>query len=521
MIKEQIKINHKFLTFPVNKNSTKKNLLFYDKDELIYDLKINIDTISPDFTAYVDMSRYMGGELSMSVKEPSLLSFGWADEIPDDTPDEAKKRPFIHHTVKNGWNNDPNGMFFYGGKYHLFYQHNPCSTAWENMHWGHAVSEDLINWRELDTFLFPDKHGTAFSGCAFIDTENRSGLGNGEHPPILLYYTAAADTSTLSSGSKTTQRLAYSTDGGETFVLYPHTIVDHIIACNRDPKVVRCDEMGCYIMALYLSGGEFCLLRSDDLLNWERFYDFRIVGDSECPNIERFPVYEGGRITDHRWVIFGALGTYVVGHFDKNEFIVDQESFRPCTGSSNYAGQLFVGTGDEIILIDWMRTQVKNARFSQGFSMPYSLTLIYENGRYLLCRNTVAQFDKLITATRSFTFENKLEIPLEMGAYELRLSADQCEDSVTVINLFGHEITVNTKKNTVSVGKFSCPLSSDKEKTIDLRIIVDKYSFEIFADGGRFFFTSFQDMDANITHMTVKSDTVLSNASLTLSRLTK
>ena len=520
MIKELIRVTHKYLTFPVNKNASPKNILFYDGEELVYDLKINLDTLSPDFTAYVDVSRYLGKEITICLSQPSLFKYGTADLIPDDTPDEAEKRPFIHHTVKNGWNNDPNGMFYYNGKYHLFYQYNPCGTVWGNMHWGHAVSEDLINWRDLDILLFPDKHGTAFSGCAFIDTENRSGLGKGEHPPILLYYTAAADTSVLSTGAKTTQRLAYSTDGGETFELYPHTVVDYIIACNRDPKVVKCDEMGCYVMVLYLVGGEFCMLRSDDLLRWERFYDFKITGDSECPNIERFPVYSGGKIIDYKWVIFGAQGAYVVGHFDKKEFIVDQEAFRPCTGSSNYAGQLFVGTGDEIILIDWMKSRAKNARFSQCFSLPYSLTLIYENGRYLLCRGTVAQFDRLIADTRSFDLVDKLEVPLEMGAYELRFSADLREDTVTVINLFGHDITVNTAKNTVAVEKFTCPLSADKKK-IDLRVIVDRYSFEIFADGGRFFFSACHDMDANITHMTVKSDAALSNASLTLSRLTK
>ena len=518
MIKEQILIDRKYLTFPVSKGASKKTVLFFVDGELVYDLKINIDTLSPGFTAYVDVSRYMGKTLTLSIPQPTLFSFGTADEIPDDTPEEAAKRPFIHHTVKNGWNNDPNGMFYYGGKYHLFYQYNPCSTVWENMHWGHAVSEDLINWRELDILLFPDKYGTAFSGCAFIDEKNSSGLGNGEHPPILLYYTAAGDTSVLSQGVKTTQRLAYSTDGGETFEIYPHTVVDHFVACNRDPKVVRCDEMGCYVMALYLVSGEFCLLRSDDLLNWERFYDFKITGDSECPNIESFPVFSGGKIIDRRWVIFGASGVYVVGHFDKNGFITDQEAFRPCTGSSSYAGQLFVGTDDDIILMDWMRSQAEGARFSQCFSLPYRLTLIYENGRYFLCRDTVRQYGKLLTDSHTHTFDKELKIPMPMGAYELRLSAEYPEGGSSVINIFGHDIILNAAKNTVSSGKFTCPISSDR-KDIDLRVIVDKYSLEIFAGGGKFFFSSCYSADANITHMTVRTDIPLKSAALTVTLL--
>ena len=150
MTKEQITVDHKFLTFPVNKNATKKTVLFYDDGELVYDLKINIDTITPDFVAYVDVSRYMGKTLTISTAQHTLFSFGIADEIPDDTPEEAARRPFIHHTVKNGWNNVPNGMFYYGGKYHLFYQHDPVSEFPRmKMSWGHARTKDFISWEEF------------------------------------------------------------------------------------------------------------------------------------------------------------------------------------------------------------------------------------------------------------------------------------------------------------------------------------------------------------------------------------
>jgi sucrose-6-phosphate hydrolase SacC (GH32 family) len=273
--------------------------------------------------------------------------------------------------------------------------------------------------------------------------------------------------------------------------------------------------MGCYVMALYLANGDFCLLRSDDLLNWDRFCDFRINGDRECPNIECFPVYENGRIVDRKWVIFGALGAYIVGHFDKNGFIIDQDSFRPCTGSSNYAGQLFVGTGDEVILIDWMRSQAKNARFSQSFSLPYRLTLVLDNGRYFLCRDTVRALDALMGEPDRYSLEAELMIPMPVGAYEVCLSADYPENGSVSLNLFGNEVKLNSENNTVSVGRSTCPISSGKER-IDLRVIIDRYSLEIFADGGRFFFSACPDMDENITHMTVNSQNRLQNAAVTV-----
>jgi len=520
MIKEQITVKSKYLTFPVSRSATAKTLLFYDGDELVYDLKINIDTVSPDFTSYVDVSRFNGKTLTLTVPQYTLFSFGTADEIPDDTSSEAAKRPFIHFTVKNGWSNDPNGMFFYGGKYHLFFQYNPCGTVWGNMHWGHAVSEDLIHWREHDVELFPDKYGTVFSGSAFIDEKNVSELGNGEQPPILLYYTACGDSSELSRGVKTTQRLAYSTDGGETFKLYPHTVVEHIKGCNRDPKVVYCDEMGCYVMALYLVG-EFCLLRSNDLLNWERFQDLTIQGDSECPNIARVPVIEEGKTVDFKWVIFGAAGVYLVGNFDQNGFITESEAFRPNTASASYAGQLFVGTNEnDVILIDWIRSNVNGTRYSQYFSLPYRLSLARDGDRYYLKRGTVNGFDVLTEAEENHPITDGFALPLPLSAYDIRFTSDYSAVTKLTLNIFGHDIVLDMAKNTVGIGKSTCPISL-KKKTVDLRIITDRNSLEIFADDGMFFFSACPEMDANVTHLTVKGEQIPENARLNVKRLCK
>ena len=521
MINEQVTVNSKYLTFPVSRSATPKSLIFFDGEDAVYDLKINIDTLSPDFTAYVDVSRYMGKTLTMTLSQPTLFSFGTADSIPDDTPEEAEKRPFIHHTVKNGWHNDPNGMFYYGGKYHLFYQYNPCGTAWGNMHWGHAVSEDLINWRELDVLLFPDKHGTMFSGSAFIDEKNVSGLGNGSHPPILLYYTACGDSSELSRGVKTTQRLAYSTDGGETFTLYPHTIVEHIKGCNRDPKVVYSDEMGCYVMALYLADKDFCLLRSDDLLHWVRFQDFNIEGDRECPNIVRVPVVRNGETVDFKWVIFGAAGVYLVGHFDNNGFVAECEAFRPNTACASYAGQVFVGTDEnDVILIDWIKSGVTGAKYSQYFSLPYRLTLVCEEGRYYLQHSAVEAVDMLTESTADYDASNGLEIPVSPSAYDIRFTSDYARDARISLNIFGHELVIDMSKNTVSLGKYSCPISLGGN-VADIRIIADKKLLEIFADGGIFFFSVCPAMDYNITHLTVKGDSMPKDARLTVRKLRK
>ena len=135
-----------------------------------------------------------------------------------------------------------------------------------------------------------------------------------------------------------------------------------------------------------------------------------------------------------------------------------------------------------------------------------------------MCRNTVGQYDTLIENRLTYSFEKELEIPMTPGAYEVGISADYTEGGMIFLNIFGHDIMLNTSKNTVSVGQSSCPISFNK-KTLDIRIIVDKYSFEIFTDGGKFFFTACPDMDENFTHMVLRSDIQLKNATISVATL--
>lgn len=191
-----------------------------------------------------------------------------------------------------------------------------------------------------------------------------------------------------------------------------------------------------------------------------------------------------GVITDFKWVIFGAVGVYLVGHFEKDRFVSDQDAFRPNAACANYAGQLFVVTGEEnVILIDWMRAGVKNARFSQYFSIPYCLTLSFEDGIYYLRREPVGQIEGLSLCAQSYCVTDGLAIPLVPSAYDLRFSSDYREGAEVKLNIFGHDLVIDMKKNTAGVGKSTCPLSL-KKKRVDLRVIVDKNSMEIFSGDG-------------------------------------
>ena len=316
----KLKVDRRYLILPVSEHAQVKKLCFEDESgKLLYDLDVRLDPVAAQHIYYADLGRFAG--MTLNVRwDPEINFFPQlADELPEAGGETF--RPYAHFTANRGWINDPNGLVFYEGKYHLFFQHNPVGMHWGNMHWGHAVSDDLVHWEEKETALFPDEFGTMYSGCAVIDEKNVSGLKRSDHDPLLLFYTAAGDRSMLSQGKEHVQCLAYSTDGGETFEKYQgNPIIDHIIGGNRDPKVIFCPELDAYVMALYLDGETYALFRSENLLNWEIMQKIDLPGDDECPDF--FPLYLGG---EKYWIFSGASDYYFVGKMAGGQFVPVQE----------------------------------------------------------------------------------------------------------------------------------------------------------------------------------------------------
>ena len=177
----------KYIAFPVSRSAASKNVRFYIENEFVLDLNISIDNISPEYTAYYDVRRFYGKNITLKCVPEADFDIIKSDMMPKI---QEPYRPKIHFSPPSGWLNDPNGLVFKDGKYHMYYQHNPVGTNWGNMHWGHAVSKDLFCWTHLDEALFPTERGTAFSGCAIV---NKSG-------ETQLFFTAAGGTSLLSEG---------------------------------------------------------------------------------------------------------------------------------------------------------------------------------------------------------------------------------------------------------------------------------------------------------------------------------
>ena len=371
---------HSYIALKVNDAFPKTSCFLYRNGVPVSSFYAAVTDDDPCYTVYADIRRFGDGEYELRNADGDPVPFEFEDRFPsrDEIVSGKELRPVIHYTAPVGWLNDPNGLIYSGGRYHLFAQHNPLSRDWGNMTWIHAVSDDLFHWEDMGDAVFPDENGTVYSGSAVEDTENVSSLGKGT---ILLFYTAAGGTSEMSKGKPFTQCMAYSADGGNTFVKYgKNPVIGHIEAENRDPKVVYSEELGKWILALYLDRHDYRLFISDDLLNWTEWEDITMKTDGECPNF--FPVeFEGERI----WVFFGASDRYMLFRISDGKLVpVQDEESLYCARGGSYASQVFSGTYPEAVRLSWLHTDTRGAVFNSQMGFPSRMFLQREGGRIRL-----------------------------------------------------------------------------------------------------------------------------------------
>ena len=284
-------------------------------------------------------------------------------------------RPRLHFTTPKGWINDPNGLVFYGGKYHLFYQHHPHDTKWGPMHWGHAISDDLLHWEHLPIALYPDERGTMFSGSAVADLDNISGLSKEGKIPLVAFYTC--------HGEQEEQSIAYSLDG-LNFTKYEKNpvIPNPGLKDFRDPKMFWNPRRSCWSMALAATD-RIAFYASKDLLSWEKTGEFKddcIEGIWECPDMVALE-HEGKTM----WllVVSAADTYYFLGDFDGDKFICTEPfgyAERLDTGWDNYAGVTYNNV-DKPIFLAWATygryaDKTPTGEYCGTMTLPRSLKLV-------------------------------------------------------------------------------------------------------------------------------------------------
>lgn len=232
------KITKQYLNFPISHKENRGRMTFEVNGKPDLSVVIRLAPDEAEYWVFKDVSAFKGKTIKITYdgNEKGLSKIYQSDEIEGQAElYKEKNRPQFHFTTRRGWINDPNGLIYYEGEYHLFYQHNPFERDWENMHWGHAVSKDLIHWTELPDALYPDHLGTMFSGSAVIDYDNTAGFNKGKTPAMVAAFTAA-------SSDRQVQGIAYSLDKGRTFTKYDkNPVINSKEKWNsqdtRDPKV--------------------------------------------------------------------------------------------------------------------------------------------------------------------------------------------------------------------------------------------------------------------------------------------
>ena len=398
---------------------------------------------------------------------------------------EDALRPQLHLTARRGWVNDPNGLVFWRGEWHLFCQYNPADIVWGPMHWNHAVSRDLVHWTELGVALAPDKLGTMFSGSAVIDHGNTAGFGTNA---MVLVYTAAGDQ--VKPARPYVQCLAHSNDG-RRFAKYDGNPVLPCVAGggNRDPRVFWHAPTGRWVMALYgQREGRHAVLvfTSPDLKAWteESAYLGDEVGNGtwlyECPGLEELRV-QGDSET--AWVVWGAGDRYAVGSFDGRRFTPKEErisGFAYAEGESPfYAAQTYSDVPDgRVIWVPWFRLPARaGASFRHAFGIPQELSLRHTAQGLRLVRRPVRELK---------TLRKGEALPPELFDAELaevRLSAMVGADGRIVVRLRGMELAYDARMAELSVIGRRVPWVC-ADGCLDLTVYLDRVGLEVFSSDG-------------------------------------
>ncbi|WP_255580343.1 glycoside hydrolase family 32 protein [Flavobacterium sp. UMI-01] len=488
---------------------------------------------------------------------------------------EELYRPNFHFTPKSGWMNDPNGMFFYKGLYHLYFQYYPDDTVWGPMHWGHATSKDMITWNEEKIALYPDEMGYIFSGSAVVDVNNTSGFGSLNNPPIVAMFTyhdpVKEKTGAIDYQS---QAIAYSLDEGMTWTKYKNNpvIKNPNIKDFRDPKMTWDAIHNQWIMVL-AADVETKIYRSSNLIDWELASAFgKNLGVHgapwECPDF--FPIkVEGSNET--KWVLLqsinpggpngGSATQYFVGDFDGKTFSIEETFNQDLNkygalwvdyGKDNYAGVTWSNIPDadgRKLFIGWMSNweyanKVPTKNWRSATTIAREIKLINTNGHYRIVSAPVKELDKYVSKTikkDTIKIDKTTVIIDETSADMSRLDIRFTMNGLKKENY--DFILSNKEKNAIHFGinkkdkffyidrknagqtSFSndfakkisvAPITADFD-SIDVRVLIDKTSIEVFYDNGKTVMTEIFFSDKPMDSFSIvkaNSDFELKNVSI-------
>lgn len=443
-------------------------------------------------------------------------------------------RSQYHFTPQEKWMNDPNGLVYNKGVYHLFYQYYPDDIVWGPMHWGHATSKDMLHWEHKPVALYPDKNGYIFSGSAVLDVENTSGFGTKDNPPLVAIFTYHdIDGERFGKTDFQTQGIAYSLDNGESFKVYDGNPVigNDGIKDFRDPKVFWNKKAEKWTMLL-VAGDHLQIWQSDNLTDWEKVSEFgknqgAHGGVWECPDL--FPLKVGDS-EEEKWVLLisinpgapnGGSGTqYFIGDFDGETFTSDQKDEKWLDwGTDNYAGVTYNNTpNDERIFIGWMSNwsyarDTPTEKWRSAMTLPRKLSLKKFEDDYQLINYPLKALSDIIKSeesinvtldvgsgeTISFDNLNQAEVKFTTSSRNFRLNFSNSVGDTLRLSMDGLKNTFEIDRSKSGKIDFQkdfaaeiqkMPVGKLPEGEVEFRVLIDWSSIEIFINKGQYAMTS-------------------------------
>ncbi|MHA4739735.1 glycoside hydrolase family 32 protein [Dyadobacter sp. MSC1_007] len=472
-----------------------------------------------------------------------FVQFANAQEVPE------KYRPQFHFTPKAHWMNDPNGMVYYNGTYHLFYQYYPDAKIWGPMHWGHATSKDMVHWNEQPIALYPDSLGYIFSGSAVVDVNNTSGFGKDGKAPLVAIFTHHNPVlEKQNTGRHEYQSIAYSLDEGKTWTKYSGNPVlqNPGISDFRDPKVRWYEPQKKWVMTL-ATKDRITFYSSPDLKKWTRESEFGADAGAhggvwECPDL--FPLTHNGKQV---WVLIvninpggpnkGSAGQYFLGDFDGKTFTAySKETKWLDYGADNYAAVTFSNTGDRMLLMGWMSNwqyanQVPTDPWRSANTISRELALKAVGKELYMTSIPAKELNSI--ATGGYARQNvKVKSPVDLtpkesnasGLFRLDLQAAAVSDFELVLsNKAGNEVLIGYNKSSnqyyidrsksgktdfeAGFGQKHIAPRLSTDAKLALTLVADVASVELFADGGLTVMTDIFFPDTPMNTLTIKSAT--------------
>ena len=524
----------KNLLLPVQENAPegKVNIVVNNELQLGQNINVRLAREKVDYYVPYDISAYAGQDISIDIQGMPSSSLCWKEIKLSDTFDSSNRetyRPVYHHTPVYGWMNDPNGMFYKDGVYHLYFQYNPYGSMWANMTWGHSTSTDLTHWTYEGTAIVPDAWGAIFSGSCVVDKDNTAGFGKGA---VVAFYTSAKSTPW---GDVQSQSMAYSLDNGKTFIKYEHNpILTSTERDFRDPKVFWYAPGKHWVMMLAV-GQEMQIYSSGNLKEWKKESSFGAMqgahgGVWECPDLVEVAV-EGSK--EKKWVLIcnlnpggpfgGSAAQYFVGSFDGKKFVNESPTQTKWLdwGKDNYATVTWSNApAGRCIALGWMSNwqyanNVPTTQYRSANTLARDLTLYRAGGELYLkskpspeIKKARAEEKKISTFEVKGNYEVASLLADNKGAYEIEMTIENKGTSkidFSLMNEKGEKVAMYydvvrkqfvMDRSASGIVGFSrdfpavtvAPVRNTDQ--IHLRLFIDRSSVEAFGEEGEYVMTN-------------------------------